>query len=154
MKGHDNQRALNIFRTYEMKCRKLTRILFYYGFVQVASLLNPLIVAILAICMGTADTSKWPLPLPLVLPFDTQSLLGWFLDWFFQFNVAIGYNGSTVLTTTHLACFCYYIIAACDYFDLEIESLPFNYRKGDGVENTIEKEKLQRSIQMHANIYV
>lgn len=144
-----------------MKCRKLSRILFYYGAWQVACFVLALIIPLVDIIKGNTDTSKWFLPLMLLVPFDISTVSGWLWDWHLQFHIAIGYNGSAVLTSSHFACFCCYIVAMCDHFELVVESLRVDYGRIQMEKNTGKhpymwckaREKLQRCIEMHVNIY-
>lgn len=144
-----------------MKCRKYARFSFYYGCGHVSTFSTAFIGAIFDIYNGNSDTSAWNLAFNLLLPFDTQSIFGWFLDWFFQFYMSIIYALCTILITSHFACFCYYIIATCNQFGLMIEALHFDckqIRKEKNMQKCSEmwknaREKLQEAIEMHVQIY-
>lgn len=157
----DEQDAFTIFTTCDIKSKKLSRILFAFGMGQLGGYVSAFIAAIVDISMGKADTSKWLLPLPIIVPWDITSLSGWFCDWFLQINTGVAYGFCMSSTTAHFVCFCYYIIAACDHLDLVLQSLKVDYAQIQREENTqnhphmwlMAKKKLNRSIDMHVKIY-
>lgn len=145
----------------EMKCRKFSKFFFYYGCGHVSSFSTALILAIYDICNGKTDTSAWNLSFNVVLPFDTRSIFGWFLDWLYQFSMVINYAICMILSATHFACFCYYIIATCSQFDLMIDALRFDCEQIQKEKNIRKHmkmrqnamEQLQQAIDMHSQIY-
>ena len=157
----DDENAANIYRKGESKGFKLTKIFFCYGCCQVLTFTTALFRAIFDICNGKTDTSAWKLPTNITLPFDTQSVYGWLLNWFLQINVGIAYSLSIILISTHFACFCFYIVATCKNFDLLIDSLHIDIEQIQQEKNTQKhpkmwqnaKEKLQQAIEMHITIY-
>lgn len=144
-----------------MKCNELIGFFFKYACFHMSSFTAELILAIFDMCIGNTDTSAWYLSFNIVLPFDTQSIFGWFLDWAFQSSSAVVYGFSMILTTTHFVCFCYYIIATCNHFGQLIDSLQFDCEQIRKVKNTQNdpsmwyeaKRKLQKAIELHINIH-
>lgn len=142
-----------------MKCRHFMK--FFFGFVcsQSSLFLIELLRAIVDICMGNTDTSAWKLLFNLFVPFDTVSIFGWLLYWLFQWTTAVSYVLSVVLTTTHFMCFCYYIFAICDHFDLLIDLFHFDSEQsGSDLRSYPEMwrnsmKKLQHAIELHVQIY-
>lgn len=102
------------------------------------------VVAIFRCCYdiinGSYDTSAWSLPMGVSVPFDTESVFGWFLLLFIQFNISIAYSLIVVFVTTYFMCCCSYLEAICEHFDMLIdmvekdvernqeEANPFKYR--------------------------
>lgn len=153
-----DQSAFNIFHRCEMKCRKVTTYFYNYGCFHMSSFITPVALAIFDICNGNKDTSGWTLQFNMILPVDKQSVVGWFFNWFFQTVSCLAYITSVVLTTSHFACFCYYIIAACDHFDLLMASLRFDDEPHQSSQGRLKmgrkaKEKLRRAIEVHMQIY-
>lgn len=153
--------ALNIYRGWEIKCRHFMK--FFFGFVgsQSSLFLIELLRAIIDICMGNSDTSAWNLLFNLYFPFETESIFGWLLYWLFQWTTAVSYVLSVVLTTTQFMCFCYYISAICDHFDLLIGLYHSNSER---IQNGNDSqsyqrmwqnsmEKLQHAVEIHVRIY-
>lgn len=126
-----------------------------------ATFSTALIRAIFDVCTGKIDTSAWMLPLNVILPFDQQSVFGWFLNWCLQLCTSIGYSVSMILTTTHFVCFCYYIIATCNHIDLLFEAIGIECEQIQKETNTRNNSKLwrnargkfQQTIELHTQIY-
>lgn len=163
--GH-NAAIATIFWTNELKCRQFVRFLLYYACIQMSSFLVALIPAFIDIFLmendGSIDTSAWNLPFLVVMPIDMQTILGWFLTWFYQLNMSIAYAVYMITTTTHFVCLCYWIIASCDYFARLIKSLKFDTQqiemqkfKGKQTKRQWQnaKVKFQRAIELHVIIY-
>lgn len=108
----------------EQKCRKFTKMLMTCCVVSnQIPIMFALIHAVYGICVGNFDASAIDLPMNVVLPFDTRTIWGWGLLWMLQFNAFNSYPLIMVLTTTYFTCFCFYLIAICDHFNLLIESI-------------------------------
>lgn len=155
----EEQNAFNIFYRCEIKCRKVSKNFFTYARIHVSTFLITVAIAFFDICNGNTDTSKWMLSFDVVLPFDTHStVLGWFLNWLFQSIGSASYVLTVVLTTNHFACFCYYIIATCDYFDLLMALLRFDDEPTQSSQKKSKmgrkaKDKLQLAVEVHIQIY-
>lgn len=85
--------------------------------------------AIYCICVGNRDTSAWNLPFNLVVPFNTETLGGWFLYWLFQLSGNIAYSLCIIIPTTHFTGFCRYIVAICNHFELLLEKIRFDFKQ-------------------------
>lgn len=154
--------ASNLYWATEVKCRELTKRVLVFLCIEMSTILAMLIAALVDIFVGHADdTSKWNLPIELVVPFDTAKIFGWILTWFFQFDMCFVYLVHMITTTTHFAGCCYYITTMCAHFDQVLASIQSAAKKARGVEieqkrqiiwNDAEK-KLQRAIQLHVKIY-
>lgn len=150
-----------MYEMYELKYRKFTRGLFYYGCAAMLPYFNPLVVAIVDICSGNFDSSAFNLPLNVVVPFNTEVAAGWLVFWYFQFNLALTYELAMSLATTHLVGFCYYIMATCNHFGLLIDSIRIDCERTQWERNTEVKlylwfdatKKLQQIVELHVNIY-
>lgn len=107
----------------EQKCRKFTRQMLYYLLFNMLSFPMALIYVIYCIYMGNLDTSTWNLPMNVVMPFDTQQIWGWFLKWIFEFGAAYSYFLSMTIPTIYFVCFCQYIVAICNHFELMVDAI-------------------------------
>lgn len=145
-----------------MKCRKIIKIFIYYGYTTQFLYLAALISALVHIFMDdNIDPLAWKLPLPKVILFDSQTILGWLLTWFFQLNEGIAYFICVIITTTHFICCCVYIMAMCNHLNLIIDSVKFDSMQIRMEDNTQQyqqlwqraTENLQRAIKLHVNIY-
>lgn len=120
-----------------------------------------LIYSIYCICIGSTDTSSWPLVFNLVAPFDIKPIWGWLLMWFFQLNVSICYTLSTISTISYFICCCYYITAICDHFKLVIELIKGNLCdmrfQNDAIRNGKYfyriKQQIHDAIEIHVNMF-
>lgn len=82
------------------------------------------------------DTSAWNLPMRVSVPFNTDSVLGWFLLLFIQLNISAAYSLTVIAVTSYFICCCLYLEAMCDHFDELI-----NLVKGDVEINRKEKNR-------------
>lgn len=103
-----------------------------------------LIISIVSILMGKYDTSKWILPLDLVVPFNTESVFGWYWLWFYNLQLNIAYSVCLALTISHFICGCFYICGICEHSHFLVQSLK-NLKsvqtEDDGIKN--QKRNLQ-----------
>lgn len=159
--SHDDSDLSTVYWDCEMKCRRLTKRFLRYGCVHLSTFLPVLISVILDIFHDEFDGSAYNLPFNAVDPFNRESISGWLLAWFYQFNESFGYNIHMITTTTHFACFCYYIAAMCNHFKLMMDSIRLDAQQIQ-VEKIIEyrhqmwlnaREKLQRAVEFHIDIY-
>lgn len=153
--------ALNLYWANEMKCRKIMKQFLCFGLILQVTIFSALISALFGIFFGDSDPSDWNLPFMIVSPFDENTILGWFLTWFYQFNMCVMYFTYLFTTTTHFLCCCYYIMAICAHFNRLIMSINFDstqIRKEKNIQKHQQMwhdamQKLQRAIEIHANIY-
>lgn len=149
-KLEQNEDILDIYWTIEKKCRKYTLIVTCFVFWNESAFIGPLVYSFYCIWRGDYDILEWNLPFNIIVPFDTTNLLGWYLLWFYQFNVSFFYSSSfTVITSYFMSC-CLYIGAICDHFDFLCDSI-----MEDVARNQIEKDprkQRKRNQQIHENI--
>lgn len=107
----------------EMKCRESIKFMASYICFNMSTFVGALIYAIYSICIGNHDNSSWMLPLNIVLPFDTSTISGWFVEWFLQCNAGFSYAISVSLSSMYFVCLCLNIITICNHFDFLLESV-------------------------------
>lgn len=76
-------------------------------------------LSIVSMLQGNFDTSTWFFPCKIAVPFDTTSILGWYMKLilFGLYAVFTGYLVVSTLTAYFVSC-CYYIDACCDHLNL------------------------------------
>lgn len=142
--------ANSMYWAHELRYRKFSKIMFYYGCFEISTLVAPLLKPIFEICMGNVDITAWNLPFNTATPFDMQTILGWLLTWFFQVNVSFAYTLCMILMTTEFVGSCHYINSICNHFELLINSMHLDTEQQlwSDVQG-----KIQRSIELHIDIY-
>lgn len=158
----ENDQIRNIYWLAEQKYRKNTRLFVITTVAQIESIyLLCFIYAISCICTGYFDASTWPMSFELSVPFDTKSILGWYLLLFFTNLMDTSYMVSLLWATTQFFGYCIYIEAICKHFDLETQMVQANIEK-DRHENTPQqfsktKEEItvqfRKAIHIHVSIY-
>lgn len=123
--------------------------------------LVPAFQSISDISTGHYDTSTWSLPYKMILPFDQESLFGWFLAYFIHCNVTIAYSLSmTAISSYYVACCCY-ISGICEHFEHIMKTVGKDVELNLQEKNRFEykkrvlriKENLCKGIDMHFNVY-
>lgn len=122
--GHHN--IVDMYWEIEQKCCFYTKLLLYYIYGHQMPVVAALSHAIYCICTGDFNTSVWDLPFSVVVPFDTQSIWGWLLKWLFEFGAGFAYILCMIIPTTYFFCFCLYIVAICNHFELMIDHIRFD----------------------------
>lgn len=97
----------------------------------------------------------------MVVPFDTRTLYGWYLLWFFQFNLGLSYALCYISVTSYFLCCGFYIIALCDDFKLSIKligatiELNQNEKNSQNYEENYRKIKKQmkKLVEIHVKIF-
>lgn len=145
-----SKRANSLYWISESKYREFSKKMFYCGCVQISTFIIPLMQAAFDICMGNFDTSSWILPLNVVVPFNTQTISGWLLSWWFQVNVNFTYAVGMILMTTDFSGSCYYIISICNHFELLMNSMDSGSKQK--MWSNV-KATLQRAIEQHIKLF-
>lgn len=113
----------------EQKCFLFTkRMLKYIYFHQMANV-AALGYAISCICKNDFETSTWNLPFNLVVPFDTRPVWGWLLKWLFELSCGFAYTLGMIIPTSYFFCFCLYIVAICNHFELMVDMIRLDIKK-------------------------
>ncbi|XP_055304972.1 putative odorant receptor 85d [Sitodiplosis mosellana] len=145
--------SYTIYSEAEQKCRKYTQIIWYYFILH--ELLWPFAFLYPFYCIykGQHDTSKWFLPFSLWVPFSTESIFGWYLMWFIQFNMSIVYITVILSATAYFVSCAVYIIAICDHFELQFKSLKEDENKNRNQSSRQHQIKIKKAIDIHVNVY-
>lgn len=124
---------LNIYWNAEKKCRKYTKIL--ACFIPLNQLIygTAFILSFYKIFIGHLDTSTWVLPFSLSVPFNTETIFGWYILCSIQFVMAFSYSSCISTTTSYFISSCFYIDAICDHFDSLIDSIKDDTQQTDEV---------------------
>lgn len=157
--------ASQMYWAVEQKCRKFLKKMAHFY------ILNETVFVIVFIysfyCLFTENVDVWSLPLSfnMIVPFNTKTIFGWYLLWFIQFCMSSFYALSMIAMTSYFISCCLYIRAACDHFNMVINSIddeiesnqldndgsngPKNYQK---LKRNV-SQKLSRAIGIHVNIF-
>lgn len=101
------------------------------------------------IFIGNLDTSTWVLPFSLSVPFNTETILGWYILCFIQFFMGISYSSCISTTTSYFISGCFYIDAICDDFDALIDSLKDGTQPNDGMKRS---QPMKLTKKMYASL--
>lgn len=96
----------------------------------------PIVHSIFCLCKGDYETSTWYLIYRMIGPFDSTSILGWYMMWLVQLYVAYTYSFVVSAVSTHFLSCSFYIEACC-------EQLLSMFKMLDTIIQN-EKEKLKR----------
>lgn len=146
----DDDEIYKMYWKNEQKCRKFTKIMTYYVLLHQSIVMACLFYSIYCITVGNLDTSTWVIAFNIVVPFDTQSLFGWYLQWLIQLSMSISYVLSVVSVTSYFVCCCFYIQTICDHFDMLVKSI--EQKDGEIGERTQEK-KIIEAIEIHVKVF-
>lgn len=149
-----------IYSNNEKMCTKYTIRLFCYILWHLQVFLAAGFFPIYCMYVGNFDTSTWPLPFNMAVPFDTSSIIGWYLLWFIQTNTAFSYCLGTIAPTAYFMNCCLYIITLCDHFNCIINSINEHVEGYHQIKNKLKtkkinlqiKEKLGRAVKHHEEI--
>ena len=156
--------VLNIYWVAEKKCRKYTKVMAGFVFIDQSVFFLSFIASFYNIFVGNLDTSTWELPLRLVVPFNTERISMWYTLCIIQYSMSISYSLCISATTSYFISGCFYIAAICDHFDALIDSLKEDIQPNDEtskskpIESTKRmhgqlKEKLRNAVEIHVKLY-
>lgn len=145
----DDLDAHNIYWNTEQKCRKYSKIMFYFVILEQTLIIYALVVSIYDITNGSYDTSGWALPFFISVPFNTETLFGWYLLAFINVNISFAYSlGSITLTSYFISC-CFYICAACEHYDLNIGRVTIEVELNQHEKNALNCMDREQNIRIH-----
>lgn len=150
-----------IYWKNEKYCRKRTKQSLYYVAFNQASFVITLLFSVYFLFIGKFDSSKLLLPFNLILPFDTKTVLGWYILWFIEFNIGFSYVISMVGITSYFVCCCFYICTICDHFQWLLQSLEADVKRNQSEKNTQKhtqnlkkiKEKFLHAIEINIKAF-
>lgn len=159
----ENEHRSEIYWNMEKMCRKTTKIMIGYVLIQEQMFVVTFVYSIYCICIGNTDTSSWPLPINLFIPFNAKAqttLCGWYLLWLFQFNGSAFYSLCTMSTTSYFVCCCHYIMAICNHFESLMQSINGNVEQNSRQQNErkykrnvcIVERELREAVDLHVKI--
>lgn len=159
--AEEKNETFQIFWNTEQKCRKYTRKITSYFFINEAIFMGAPMYSIFSIIMGNRDATTWALPMDLSVPFDTSTILGWYLTWFFQFNISLCYVSCIITITTYFVCCCFYIGAVCEHYEFLYNNVCASLELYQNEKNSTERqnkrqrimEKMGEVVATHAKIF-
>lgn len=153
-----NDQIHDIYWRAEQKYRKFSKVISIAFLVYDQSpYVSTLIYSFYYICIGNTDLSTWPVAYELSVPFDTTTMLGWYLQLLITMCNELVYLTYLLLATSQFIGCCMYIAAMCEHFDLIIqtaratidrnrhEKKPRQFRETNGQI----KKQISEAIQIH-----
>lgn len=139
----------------EKKCQKYTKILGSFIILSHTEMIPSLIYSIYNMNIGNLNTSTWILPLSIGFPISTETIWGWYLKWFAELFIGIGYSVCTSTATSYFVSICLYIGAVCDHFDLQMQKI------GNADEKSVEchekytniREMIHKAVEIQVEVY-
>lgn len=148
---------VKIYWIAEKKCRKITLIMSTFIVMNQSVFMPPLIISFYNLYMGIVDTSI-QLPFTIYVPFKIESMMRWYMLWFFQFSVDFGYGMSMSAPTSYFMSSCVYIVAICDHFnaiiDLVKKDIELNNQEKSPIERRRRYEKIKANLAKAVDIHV
>lgn len=145
----------------EQKYRKFVKIMIttFLVYDQFAYVLS-FIYSIYCSCVGNYDVSTWPVILEMSVPFDTNTICGWYLLLFIITSMDLAYLTCYFLVSTQFFGCCMYIAAACEHFHLIMRMVQANVEQNRREINRRKFEKTnlgiiatyRKAIQLHVKI--
>lgn len=146
IKTEEGKETFNIYWNAEQKCRKYTKKITSYFFINEAIFMGSPIFSIVSILMGNKDASTWALPMDLSVPFNTSTISGWYTTWFFQFNISLCYVSCIITITTYFVCCCIYINAICEHYQFLYDSVLVSLKRYQEEQIPALKHKMRHEI--------
>lgn len=115
--------VMKIYEKNEEKCRKNTKTMGFYIFVNQSTYITASLYSVYCMFSGNWDTTTWPLPFHFAVPFNENTILGWYLVCIAQFSVSLCYALSLISVSSYFFCSCNYIAAICDHFSSLLHSI-------------------------------
>lgn len=150
---------VNIYWNKEQLCRKITKTMSYYVPFQQGLFMVYFVYPFFCIYTGDVDTSTWPRLFRTAVPFRTDVIWGWYLEWFLHFNMSLAYTFCTFSITSLFCCGCLYLDALCDHLTSIIRSIDQNVERIHDTKSNLQQrtkeieEKLHEMIKLHAKIF-
>lgn len=87
----------------------------------------------------------------MTVPFDTDTIFGWYTFWFIQMAISIVYGLCTGSIVSYFFCCCLYIATLCDHFGYIVKSIDENIAKYRATTNSWKIGRIIQQIeqQMH-----
>lgn len=116
--------AAHIYKKCELKCRLYTLCLATFKISLSIALFGVLLWnSFTAMWNGNFDTSTWVVAYHTAIPFDTSTVLGWYLRLALQWIFAMLYVFTKTPVSTFYLSSCMYIEAMCRHFGHSIRTL-------------------------------
>lgn len=144
----------------EQSCRKFTKFLaFNYIFLLSLVFMGLFVYSIYLVLVGRFDSSALIMPYNMVVPFDTETIWGWYLLWVIQIMNAFSYSTCVLTITSYFVCTCIYIDSICKHFELILDLLERNIEQIQDIDSTCispqqrAQKSLNQAVQIHVKIY-
>lgn len=141
----------------EQKCRRFAKMMGTFVVLEQTSFIMAVMFSIYCVYIGNFDTSTYYLPLREKPPFNTESLLGWYMFLAIQLCMSFAYVFGVVPAISYFVCNCFYLSTLCDHFDYLIALVDVELKPSDRMaihKNALNAHKLlSNAIDHHNKIY-
>lgn len=151
----ENDHVNRIYWRAEQNYRKYSRTI---GSAVVAYMLSTylfdFVYSIYCICSGNTNVAAWPVPIELSVPFDTETIPGWYLLLLCGTSLDSAYFICLLLGTTQFIGSCIYISAICQHFDvvMQTDQIDRNSREDSPQKLDAINGEICRAIQIQVEI--
>lgn len=96
---------------------------------------------------GNFDASELILPYNLIMPFDIETVWGWYLYFYFSASIAFSFSSAMIPVTTFFVSCSKYIGALCEHFTLLAETIDKNVESRIDEQNSFKRVLIDKKIQ-------
>lgn len=156
----EHEQLSQIYTSTENTCRKLTKIVISYAALQQQLLFAIFFYSFYCIYTGNIDTATWPLVYNIRASININPFFDWYLTWFLQLNLSVGYSLSITTITSYFVSVCNYIMAICDHFRFLMQLIGERVHENE-IEQNVQKQRintgkvkkqLNQAIDLHVEI--
>lgn len=139
----------------------MVKVVSSFVYIQRGAYVVTFLLSIVCILIGNLDTTTWPLPVNLALPFSSETLYGWYAVYFIYLNMEFTYGSSMIPATSLFVSACAYIIAICDHFNHVVRATNDDVVRMNAETNSLKyyemvgelHKKVCQSIKIHNKVY-
>lgn len=144
----------NIYWEIEQKCRKCTKLIACYSLMPIQMFIAAILYSIYCMLTENYDTSTWILPYKISVPFSTQTIHGWYMSCFIQWNIGVTYSLTMTTVSGYFVCCCLYISAIREHLICSLQkSQDLKSASKDLKSNRTIKERLSEAVSLHNEVF-
>lgn len=154
----ENSEVFNNYWKWEQSCRKFTERLSRYVHAEQAIYLPVFLRSLFCLFTGKFNASELILPYNLVMPFDIETVWGWYLYFYFSASIAFSFSSAMIPVTTFFVSCSYYISALCEHISLLADSIDRDIESRLNEENSFKRMvfdgKIQKTYSQKVTVHV
>lgn len=142
---HDEM--FSIYWGIEQKCRKYSKIIHSFVISNQSMFVASFLNSLYNILIENFETSSWLLPFQISVPFNTDTIGGWYVLYLMQFSMGIAYSTCISSTVAYFVCCCLYIGGMCDQINFMIRSITNEVKLNQHEKNPLKFQKRNLKIK-------